>query len=177
MIYQHLRQSLVLVKFFDSDNQFLRCCLISLCRLHLLLASSLRIFLTSAGRLLNRLIECRTGDSDSRDVLGWDVKWAELESPRYVIFQPLDSISACLLERDGKEFFHDDTPGPSDVPEGHISVKVLIELDPCILARVQMLENRVAVLERAEGRRESNEVGEGNNEGDECNEGRKRQRR
>ena len=39
----------------------------------------------NAGCLLNRLIECRTSDTDTHDVLGWDVPWAELESPRYVI--------------------------------------------------------------------------------------------
>ncbi len=33
-----------------------------------------------AGCLLNRLIECRGSGSDSRDVLGWDVTWADLES-------------------------------------------------------------------------------------------------
>ena len=91
-------------------------------------------------------------------------------------FQPLDQISAYLLERDGKEFYHDNTPGPNDVPEGHISVKVLIAPDPCILARIQMLQNRVTVLERTAAR-ESHESNEENSGGGERNEGRKRQRR
>ena len=51
-----------------------------------------RIF-PDAGCLLIRLVECRTSNSESRDVLGWDVTWEELEPPRYVIFQPLDQIS------------------------------------------------------------------------------------
>ena len=132
-----------------------------------------------AGCLLNRLIECQTSDTDSHDVLGWDVQWAKLESPRYVIFQPLDQISAYFLERDGKdgkEFFHDNTPGPNDVPEGHISVKVLIAPDPCILARIQMLEDRITALESTAALRESHESNE-EISGCESNGGRKQQRR
>ena len=144
-------------------------------------SSTLREFFENifpdAGCLLNRLIECRTSDTDTHDVLGWDVQWAELESPRYVIFQPLDQISAYLLERDGEEFFHDNTPGPNDVPEGHISVKVLIASDPCILARIPMLEDRVTVLESTAALRESHESNEENSGCGERNEGRKRQRR
>ena len=131
----------------------------------------------NAGCLLNRLMECRTSDSDSHDAIGWDVQWTELESPRYVTFQPLDQISAYRLERDSKEFFHDDAPGPSDVPEGHISVKVLIEPDPCILARIQMLQNRVTALERTAALGESHESHGENSGGGERNEGRKQQRR
>ena len=122
------------------------------------------------------MIECQTSDTDSHDVLGWDVQWAELESPRYVIFQPLDQISAYFLERDGKEFFHDNTPGPNDVPEGHISVKVLIACDPCILTRIQMLEDRATALESTAALRESHESNEENSRF-ERNGGRKRQRR
>ena len=55
-----------------------------------------RIF-PEAGCLLNRLVECRTSNSGSRDVLAWDVTWEELEPPRYVIVQPLDQISAYFL--------------------------------------------------------------------------------
>ena len=109
-----------------------------------------------AGCLLNRLIECRGSGCDSRDVLGWDVTWADLESHRYVIFQPLDPMSAYFWERDGKEFFLTDTPGSDDVPECHIAVKVLIENDPCILARIQMLDDRSSVLERAVALQENN---------------------
>ena len=129
-----------------------------------------------AGCLLNRLVECRTSNSESRDVLGWDVTWEELEPPRYVIFQPLDQISAYFLERDGKEFFPN-TPASSDVPEGHLAVRVLVENDPCLLARFQMLEDRVLVLERAAARRLNPEGDEGNDIGEERNEGRKQQRR
>ncbi len=130
-----------------------------------------------AGCLLNRLVECRTSNSESRDVLGWDVTWEELEPPRYVIFQPLDQMSAYFLERDGKEFFFPNTPASSDVPEGHLAVRVLVENDPCLLARVQMLEDRVLVLERAAARRLNPECHEGNDIGEERNEGRKQQRR
>ncbi len=107
----------------------------------------------------------------SRDVRGWDVTWDEPEPPRYAIFQPLGQISAYFFERDGKEFFFADTPGSSDVPEGHLAVKVLVENDPCILARVQMLEDRVLVLERAAARRVGDDIGDARIEG------RKQQRR
>ncbi len=72
-------------------------------------------------------------------------------------------MSAYLLERDGKESFLADTPGSDEVPEGHIVVKVLIECDPCILARVRMLEDRVSVLERELALQEYN-VNTGNDE-------------
>ena len=113
--------------------------------------------------LLNRLIECQTSDTDGHDVLnGWDVQWAELESPRYVIFQPPDQISAYFLERVGKEFFHDNTLGSNDAPEGHILVKVLTASDPCILARIQMLEDRVTALESTAAPRENHKSNEEN---------------
>ncbi len=93
-----------------------------------------------------------------------------------VIFQPLDPMAAYFLERDGKECFLADTPGSDDAPEGHMAVKVLIENDPCTLARVQMLEDRVSVLERAVALQEDNFGDEGNTGGDEHEDGRKRQR-
>ena len=56
-------------------------------------------------------------------------------------------------------------------------MKVLVENDPCILARVQMLEDRVQVLERAAARRLNPEGNEGDDIGEARNEGRKQQRR
>ena len=55
-------------------------------------------------------------------------------------------------------------------------MKVLIASDPCILARVQMLEDRVTELEGTSAPQENQENNE-ENSGCESNGGRKRQRR